>query len=96
MVCAFNTIHACSFSLVSNPKSCFWSFAYNLQDVGVETSPFIYFQGKEKIDHTPIPLKEKRSSPEYYESSASHSESGSTRSSGQRTPPSSLSKAVDR
>jgi hypothetical protein len=46
-------------------------------------------------------LKEKNSSPECYESSAaesrSQSESGSTRSSGQRTPPSSsLSKTVDR
>jgi STE20-like kinase len=49
---------------------------------------------------TNIHRREKCSSPEYYESSAaesrSQSESESTRSSGQRTPPSSLSKAVDR
>jgi hypothetical protein len=52
------------------------------------------------MNYAPSSLKEKLSSAEYYESSAaesrSQSESGSTRSSGQRTPPSSLSKAVDR
>ncbi|PNF33494.1 hypothetical protein B7P43_G00558 [Cryptotermes secundus] len=62
----------------------------------VNNSTNVQRRGKEKIDHTPVPMKEKCSSPEYYESSTSHSESGSTRSSGQRTPPSSLSKAIDR
>jgi len=56
-------------------------------------------QSKDKMNYASS-LKEKCSSPEYYESSAaesrSQSESESTRSSGQRTPPSSLSKAVDR
>ncbi|XP_069677773.1 serine/threonine-protein kinase 10 isoform X2 [Periplaneta americana] len=67
----------------------------------VNNSTNVQRRTKEKSEHIPVSVKDKqRSSPEYYESSTaesrSHSESGSTRSSGHRTPPSSISKAVDR